>query len=62
MKCNTDGASRGNSGSSAYGFCLRNNHGDIIYVAAENIGITMNVEVELRAILEAIKYCVAKNM
>ncbi|KAH0706212.1 hypothetical protein KY285_010708 [Solanum tuberosum] len=62
MKCNTDGASRGNPRSSAYGFCLRNSHGDLIYAAAENRGITTNVEAELRAILEAIKYCVAKNM
>ncbi|KAH0781476.1 hypothetical protein KY290_001074 [Solanum tuberosum] len=62
MKFNTDGASRGNPGSSAYGFCLRNNHGDLIYAVAENIGITTNMEAELRAILEGIKYCVAKKV
>ncbi|KAK6803207.1 hypothetical protein RDI58_000991 [Solanum bulbocastanum] len=55
MKCNTDGESRGNPGSSVYGFCLTNSRGDFIYAAAENIGITTNVEAELRAILEAIK-------
>lgn len=62
MKCNTDGVSRGNPRSSAYVFCLRNSHGDLIYAAAENIRITTNVEAELRAILEAIKYCVDKKM
>ncbi|KAK4737990.1 hypothetical protein R3W88_001687 [Solanum pinnatisectum] len=62
MKCNTDRASQGNPGSIAYGFCLRNSHGDLIYAATENIGITANMEAELRAILEAIKYCVAKKV
>ncbi|KAK6789098.1 hypothetical protein RDI58_012897 [Solanum bulbocastanum] len=61
-KRNTDGASQGNPRSSAYGFCLRNSHGDLIYAVAENIGITTSVEAELRAILEAIKYCVAKKV
>ncbi|WMV13941.1 hypothetical protein MTR67_007326 [Solanum verrucosum] len=62
IKCNTDGASKGNPGISAYGYCLRNSNGDLIHAAAENIGITTNVEAEMRAILEAIRYCVNKKM
>lgn len=30
-KCNTDGASKGNPGTSSYGFCLRDDLGDLIY-------------------------------
>ncbi|KAH0778130.1 hypothetical protein KY290_004557 [Solanum tuberosum] len=62
IKCNTDGASKGNLGISAYGYCLRNSNDDLIHAAAENIGITTNVEAEMRVILEAIRYCVNKKM
>ncbi|KAH0649910.1 hypothetical protein KY284_029822 [Solanum tuberosum] len=31
IKCNTDGASKGNPGMSSYGFCLRDKNGDVIY-------------------------------
>ncbi|KAH0729372.1 hypothetical protein KY289_000560 [Solanum tuberosum] len=54
IKCNTDGARKGNPGISAYDYCLRNSNGNLIHVATENIGITTNVEAEMRAILEAI--------
>ncbi|KAK4732460.1 hypothetical protein R3W88_025448 [Solanum pinnatisectum] len=31
LKCNTDGASRGNPGLSSYGFCTRDDRGDLIF-------------------------------
>ncbi|KAK4711086.1 hypothetical protein R3W88_005599 [Solanum pinnatisectum] len=62
LKCNTDGACRGNPGIGAYGFCLRDNKGDLIYAEAEKIGQTTNVEAEMKAILEALKYCVSKEV
>ncbi|XP_059306289.1 uncharacterized protein LOC132057691 [Lycium ferocissimum] len=31
LKCNTDGASRGNPGRSSYAFCIRNHMGGLIY-------------------------------
>jgi len=58
IKCNTDGACRGNPGTGTYGFCLRNTVGDLIYAEAEKIGVTTNVEAEMKAIVEAVRYCV----
>lgn len=46
LKCNTDGASRGNVGVSSYGFCHRDWHGDVINVEAGSIGIPTNVITE----------------
>ncbi|KAH0756909.1 hypothetical protein KY290_020402 [Solanum tuberosum] len=40
----------------------KNSNGDLIHAAAENIGITTNVEAEMRAIPEAIPYCGNKKM
>ncbi|XP_059285201.1 uncharacterized protein LOC132038566 [Lycium ferocissimum] len=62
IMCNTDGASRGNPGRSSYGFCLRNSAGDLLYAQAEEIGITTNTDVEVMAILEAMKYCRCKGL
>lgn len=62
IKCSTDGACKGNPGISAYGYCLRNIIGDLLHGAAENIGITTNVEAEMRAIIESIRNCVNKKM
>lgn len=62
VKCNTDGACKGNPGMEAYDFCLRNSLGDLIYAQAGNIGITTNVEAEMRAILEATKFCVENDI
>ncbi|KAK4721618.1 hypothetical protein R3W88_011851 [Solanum pinnatisectum] len=38
IKCNTDGASKGNPGHSAYEFCMRNNNGDLVYAEGGDIG------------------------
>ncbi|XP_055835234.1 uncharacterized protein LOC129903715 [Solanum dulcamara] len=55
--CNTDGASRGNPGRSAYGFCVRNAQENLIYAQADKIGDATNIEAEMVALLEALKYC-----
>ncbi|XP_059284936.1 uncharacterized protein LOC132038264 [Lycium ferocissimum] len=52
--CNTDGVSRGNPGRSAYGFCLRDAEGNLLYAQAEEIGYATNIEAEIVAILEAL--------
>ncbi|PHT47875.1 hypothetical protein CQW23_12083 [Capsicum baccatum] len=55
MKCNTDGASKGNPGPSLYGFCLRDHRADIICAHAGALGHDTNIEAEAKAILEALK-------
>lgn len=60
MKCNTDCARKGNSGKSAYDFCIRNNDGNLIYAQAKGIRVTTNIEAEARAIQEAL-YVSAKE-
>lgn len=58
IKINTDGASRGNPGKSSVGFCLRNEHGDLIYARAKEIQEMTNTQAEARAMLEAVRYCI----
>ncbi|XP_060183256.1 uncharacterized protein LOC132613237 [Lycium barbarum] len=62
LKCNTDGASRGNPGKSSYGFCIRDNKGDLVYAQAKDIGISTNTESEAEAIKQAFKYCKENNL
>lgn len=57
VKCNTDGASRGNPGDSALAFCIRNEDGDLVYARARGIGFAANLEAEMSAIHEALMYC-----
>ncbi|KAK6777990.1 hypothetical protein RDI58_024708 [Solanum bulbocastanum] len=57
VKCNTDGARKGNPGESSYGFCLRNSTGDLLYAEAQCIDITTNIEAEIIAMWNALKYC-----
>ncbi|XP_059285813.1 uncharacterized protein LOC132039329 [Lycium ferocissimum] len=58
IKCNTDGASRGNPGRSSWGFCVRNNTGDIIHAQAEEIegAYSTNTQAEVMAILQALRF------
>ncbi|KAH0704298.1 hypothetical protein KY290_017150 [Solanum tuberosum] len=37
IKCNTDGASKGNPRQSSYGFCIRNHTGQLLYAEAQII-------------------------
>lgn len=55
--CNTDGASRGNLDSSAYGFPLRYTVGNLIYVESHYFGIAANMEAEARVLCQALSYC-----
>ncbi|KAH0755036.1 hypothetical protein KY290_025306 [Solanum tuberosum] len=57
VKYNTDGASRGNPGASAYAFCLRDENEDLLYAKGEKIEDATNTEAEAIAILEAAKHC-----
>ncbi|KAH0698681.1 hypothetical protein KY284_012896 [Solanum tuberosum] len=57
IKCNTDGASRGNSGLSSIGYCLRDSRGDLIFAKSRGVGIATNMEAESLAILEALRTC-----
>ncbi|KAH0698803.1 hypothetical protein KY284_013018 [Solanum tuberosum] len=61
IKCNTDGASKGNPGVSSYGFCIRNENGDLLYAEAKRIGITTNMVAELTGIWQALRYCKAQG-
>lgn len=62
IKCNTDGASRGNPGRSTYSFCLRDSIGDLIYAQGEEIQEGTNVEAEAIAIREALAHCVVEGI
>ncbi|KAG5612985.1 hypothetical protein H5410_024266 [Solanum commersonii] len=55
LKCNTDGASRGNSRESAYSFCVRNQAGNLMYAKACKIGIKTNMEAETAEEMEEIQ-------
>ncbi|WMV31014.1 hypothetical protein MTR67_024399 [Solanum verrucosum] len=57
VKCNTDGASRGNPGMSSYGFCLRDSSGDLLYAEAKIIGFATNMVAEITTIWKAMRYC-----
>lgn len=57
ITCNTDGASKENPGQSAYGFCVRNSTGNLIYAEEKSIGETTNMEAEAMAICKALQYC-----
>ncbi|KAK4739460.1 hypothetical protein R3W88_003157 [Solanum pinnatisectum] len=62
VKCNTDGAARGNPGASSISFVVRDEEGDLIYARAKGIGIATNMEAEALALLEAVWYCQEKDL
>ncbi|KAK6795384.1 hypothetical protein RDI58_008837 [Solanum bulbocastanum] len=62
IKCNTDGASRGNPGESSYTFCIRHSYGDLIHAEAGCMGITTNMEAETPAVLMALRECKELNL
>lgn len=57
IKCNTDGASRGNPGESSYAFCIRNTKGDLVEAKAQCIRITTNMEAKTMAMVKALRKC-----
>lgn len=58
IKCNTNGASRGNPGRSSWSFCVRNHSGNIIHAQAQEMEDTnsTNTQAEAMAILQALKF------
>ncbi|XP_075087565.1 uncharacterized protein LOC142169583 [Nicotiana tabacum] len=56
IKCNTDGASRGDNGGVSYGFCIRDGIGDLIYAQADAVHDATNNIGEAHAIFEALRY------
>lgn len=61
IKVNTDGTSRGNSGRSAIGFCVRDEAGDLRYALGREITEGSNNEAEAVAIVEALRLCRSQN-
>lgn len=57
-KINTGGASRGNPGRSSVGYCLRYEHGDVIYACGKEIQEATNTLAKTVAIQEALRYCI----
>lgn len=55
MTCNTDGASKENSGENSYAFCIKNANGDLISAEARCIGIATNIEAEATVILMTLR-------
>lgn len=60
--CNTDGASKRNSGYNAYGFCVRDCEGHLIYTEAQNIGITTNMEAKSFCYMKGLQFCFKHNI
>lgn len=56
IKCNCDGASKGNQGESFYSFCIRNHHGDLIWAETNRIGTTSNNKAEAMTILMCLRF------
>ncbi|XP_015159786.1 uncharacterized protein [Solanum tuberosum] len=53
---------RGNPGWSSFGFCFRDNKGDLIYAKAKGIGIATNMQAETVAILIALRECFSRRI
>ncbi|XP_075084883.1 uncharacterized protein LOC142168121 [Nicotiana tabacum] len=58
IKCNTDGACRGDNRGSSYDFCIRDEIGDIIYAQENAVEDETNNVAEAHAILEALRYII----
>nr|XP_009596356.1 uncharacterized protein LOC104092452 [Nicotiana tomentosiformis] len=61
-KSNTDGESKGNSGPSSLGFCVRNNTSDLVYAREVDLGMTTNVVAEAKVIVQGLEYCVENHL
>lgn len=61
MKCNIDGACRGNPGQSSYDFIKRDNRGDIIYTESQTIRDATNMEAKIIGVLKATQFCDTHN-
>ncbi|KAM3340710.1 hypothetical protein P3S68_028344 [Capsicum galapagoense] len=61
LKCNIDGACRGNPGMSSYGFFIRDDTRNLVYARAKGLGMGTNAEAEAIAIKEALDFCYEKD-
>ncbi|KAH0730051.1 hypothetical protein KY289_001239 [Solanum tuberosum] len=57
VKCNTDGASRGNPGPSSATFCIRDYSGSLVVAKGFKIQDTSNLVAEARAIRKGLVFC-----
>ena len=57
-----DGASRGNPGPASYGFAILDPEGGILHSGKGYIGITTNNVAEYTALLEALRFVLAKGI
>ena len=62
MKCNTDGASKRNPGMSSYGYCIRDENGDLIYAKPNSIGETTNMDTEVTTARKALHFCLENGL
>jgi len=56
LKCNTDGACRGNPGESSAAFYIRDADGNLVYDEAKRLGITNSIKAEAIAIQGGIQH------
>lgn len=61
-KCNTYGASKGNPGPSAGGFCIRNWNGEFIYAASQELDFKTSLEAEVIAFERGLQFCMSNNL
>ncbi|PHT78744.1 hypothetical protein T459_16796 [Capsicum annuum] len=57
LECNRDVACRANAGMSLYGFCIRDERGDLVCTRAKGLELGTNIEAKAIAIKEALEYC-----
>ncbi|XP_059292434.1 uncharacterized protein LOC132045876 [Lycium ferocissimum] len=62
LKCNSDGASRGNPGPSSVAFYIKNAAGDFQFAAARRISDGSNLVAEAMALHEGLKYYVTHSL
>ncbi|KAK6786523.1 hypothetical protein RDI58_015048 [Solanum bulbocastanum] len=63
FKCNSDDASKGNSGpSSGAFFCIRNVEGNFVYAKVKRLEENNNLREKISAIKMGLKFCIAKEL
>lgn len=60
-KCNIDGSSKGETGSSSIGFCVRNWEGTFISAETRKIEDCHSLSAEVRAIRIALQHCLSNQ-
>ncbi|KAH0732243.1 hypothetical protein KY289_003431 [Solanum tuberosum] len=62
FKCNTDGASKSNHGSSFAAFGVRNDQGDLIHAERKVIEVANNLVAEIVALRLGLEFCRNQNL